>query len=274
MTLLPWMTATVNLGLPVMLAANGGLICEKAGTAALFLEGTMLTSAFVAVRTGGGLTGLFLGVLSGCVVTGLHYILVNRLNVKDVIAGVGLNMLALAATSFYERLSPSPESVTTLSNTAGTLIGLISVFGLAMAMRNPRWRLFLELTGESERQARIFGINTSLVHLFAHLGAGIMAGLGGALLPLMGIGTFVENMTNGRGYLALAAIVFGRWQLVTVIAAALGFAALDALQLVAATQGIHADPDILALLPYTAGLIALLLRKSSNTGPAELSRAN
>jgi simple sugar transport system permease protein len=89
----------------------------------------------------------------------------------------------------------------------------------------------------------------------------------------MGIGTFVENMTNGRGYLALAAIVFGRWDLGMVIAASLGFAALDALQLVAAAQGIKVDADVLAMLPYVAGLVALIVRTKRYTTPAELSKA-
>jgi simple sugar transport system permease protein len=129
------------------------------------------------------------------------------------------------------------------------------------------------MTGESTLQARIFGIDTARVQFLAHVVAGALAGLGGALLPLMGIGTFVENMTNGRGYLALAAIVFGRWQLATVIAAALGFAAIDALQLVAATQGIKVDADVLAMMPYLAGLIALILRTKRSAGPAELSKA-
>jgi simple sugar transport system permease protein len=130
------------------------------------------------------------------------------------------------------------------------------------------------MTGESALQAQIFGINTSRVRLISHLLAGCLAGMGGALLPLMGIGTFVENMTNGRGYLALAAIVFGRWDLGMVIAASLGFAALDALQLVAAAQGIKVDADVLAMLPYVAGLAALIVRTKRNTAPAELSKAD
>ena len=273
MTLLPWLTATTNLGLPVMLAATGGLVCEKSGTAALFLEGTMLTAAFIAIRAGGGAQGLLCGLLAGVTVTVCHYILVHRANIKDVVAGVGLNMLALSATSFFERLSPSPESVPTISTTTGTLIAGSCIAALIACFAIPRIRLGLEMTGESTLQARIFGIDTARVQFLAHVVAGALAGLGGALLPLMGIGTFVENMTNGRGYLALAAIVFGRWQLATVIAAALGFAAIDALQLVAATQGRKVDADVLAMMPYLAGLIALILRTKRSAGPAELSKS-
>ena len=273
MTLLPWLTATTNLGLPVMLAATGGLVCEKSGTAALFLEGTMLTAAFVAIRAGGGASGLFCGLLAGVIVTGCHYFLVHRANVKDVVAGVGLNMLALSGTSFLERIHQSAESVPTISTTAGTFIVAGCIATLLACFANPKIRLRLEITGESVLQAKIFGIDPTKVHFIAHLVAGALAGLGGALLPLMGIGTFVENMTNGRGYLALAAIVFGRWELGTVIAAALGFAALDALQLVAATQGIKIDANLLAMMPYMAGLIALILRTKRSAGPAELSNA-
>jgi simple sugar transport system permease protein len=272
MTLIPWLSATTNLGLPVMLAATGGLICEKAGTTALFLEGTMLTAAFIAIRTGGGVTGLICGLAAGVAVTSCHYLLVNRANVKDVIAGVGLNMLALAATSFCERIAPSAESVPTLSTTSGVLVASVCLAILIACLANPRIRLRLDITGESALQAQIFGINTSRVKLLAHITAGALAGIGGALLPLMGIGTFVENMTNGRGYLALAAIVFGRWDLGAVIAASIGFAALDALQLFASTQGIKADADLLSMMPYIAGLIALVVRTKRTGGPAELSK--
>jgi len=271
MTLVPWLAATTNLGLPVMLAATGGLICEKSGTAALFLEGTMLTAAFIAIRTGGGVTGLICGLAAGVTVTSCHYLLVNRAKVKDVIAGVGLNMLALAATSFCERIVPSAESVTTLSTTSGVLVAAACVALLIGCLTNPKLRLRLDITGESALQARIFGINTSRVKLASHIAAGALAGVGGALLPLMGIGTFVENMTNGRGYLALAAIVFGRWELRSVIAASIAFAALDALQLVASTQGIKADADLLSMMPYLAGLIALIVRTKRTAGPAGLS---
>lgn len=272
MTLLPWLTATTNLGIPVMLAAMGGLVCEKSGTAALFLEGTMLTASFIAIRAGGGFPGLICGLGAGVLVTGAHYVLVHRANVQDVIAGVGLNMLALSATSFYERISPSAESVHTLSTQTGALISVICVAGLVTCLSTTTLRVQLEMTGESALQAKIFGVDTDRVRLISHLVAGCFAGLGGALLPLMGIGTFVENMTNGRGYLALAAIVFGRWDLRWVIAASLGFAALDALQLVAAAQGIKVDADVLAMLPYLAGLAALVVRTRQNAAPAELSK--
>lgn len=273
MTLLPWLTATTNLGLPVMLAATGGLVCEKSGTAALFLEGTMLTASFIAIRAGGGFTGLVCGLAAGVLVTGTHYLLVHRANVKDVIAGVGLNMLALSATSFYERISPSAESVQTLSTQTGALIAVSCVAALVTCHNMTKIRVQLEMTGESALQAQIFGINISRVRLISHLVSGGFAGVGGALLPLMGIGTFVENITNGRGYLALAAIVFGRWDLKLVIAASLGFAALDALQLVAAAQGMKVDADLLAMLPYVAGLAALVVRTRQNAAPAELSKS-
>lgn len=273
MTLIPWITATINLGLPVMLAATGGLISEKSGTAALFLEGTMLTASFIAIRAGGGITGLFSGLIAGMLVTGIHYLLVHRAHVKDVIAGVGLNMLALSATSLCERLSPSPESTQTLSTQLGTVVAAACLAVLVICNKTTKIRVQLEMTGESALQAQIFGININRVRLISHLVAGGMAGLGGALLPLIGIGTFVENMTNGRGYLALAAIVFGKWNLGLVIAASVGFAALDALQLTAAAEGIKIDADILAMLPYVAGISALMMRTTRNTGPTELSKA-
>lgn len=271
MTLIPWMTATTNLGLPVMLAAAGGLVCEKSGTAALFLEGTMLTAAFIAVRSGGGLPGIACGILAGTLITGFHYLLVNKANVKDVIAGVGINTLALATTSFIERMSPSAESVPTILPSLGVTIAGMSIAVLIVCNQISNIRVQLEMTGESALQARIFGLDTTRIRLIAHIVAGALTGLGGGLLPLMGIGTFVDNMTNGRGYLALAAIVFGRWNIGLVLISACGFAALDALQLVGAAQGIKTDPDLLAMLPYAAGLVALILRTKKQAGPAELS---
>ena len=77
MTLLPWLTATTNLGLPVMLAATGGLVCEKSGTAALFLEGTMLTASFIAIRAGGGITGVICGLGAGWLIIGRLHVLVH-----------------------------------------------------------------------------------------------------------------------------------------------------------------------------------------------------
>ena len=116
----------------------------------------MLTAAFIAIRTGGGVTGLICGLAAGVAVTSCHYLLVTRANVKDVIAGVGLNMLALAATSFFERIVPSAEIVPTLSLTPGVVFAAACVPTLIACLTTPKPRLRLDTTGDSAFTARIF----------------------------------------------------------------------------------------------------------------------
>lgn len=270
--ILAWLGATRNLAIPIVLSSLGGLLSEKVGVAALSLEGLMLAAAFTAVRLNGGYIGLIGGTIVAVAIACLQYYLIAWLRIRDIIVCLFVNMFVLGLTNFIERVSPSMSDVATLPTSACIIIttSLCIVTGLVFAMR--KFSLPLYLVGESAVQATILGYQVRQIRFQATIGMGLMTGVGGAMLPLMSLGLFTENMTQGRGYLALAAIVFGRWKFSTTLIAALVFSSLDALQLTLSVQGVRTETDLLEMIPYVVGIIALAVRGSKEQAPKELER--
>lgn len=270
--ILAWLGATRNLAIPIVLSSLGGLLSEKVGVAALSLEGLMLAAAFTAVRLNGGYIGLIGGSAVAIAIACVQFYLIACLRIRDIIVCLFVNMFVLALTNFIERVSPSMSDVTTISPVPCIIItlSLCILIGLVFTLR--KFSLPLGLVGESALQATILGYSVKQIRFQATIGMGLMAGVGGAMLPLMSLGLFTENMTQGRGYLALAAIVFGRWKFSTTLVAALVFSSLDALQLTLSAQGVRTETDLLEMIPYIVGIIALAVRGSKDQAPKELER--
>jgi ABC-type uncharacterized transport system permease subunit len=291
------MVAAVALSAPLLFVALGELISEIAGVINIQLEGMMLMGAFTAML-GAFIShrievGFFAAALGGVMIAGLHGVICLVFRVNQVVSGVVLNLLALGVTTFGLEIifgSNFNRSVPTLDKVAVPLFSDIPVVGQAffnqpasvyvafLAVPLIWWvlnktviGLVLRATGERPEAADALGLRVLRVRWIALLVCGALAGLGGAQLILAGLGFFTQNVTAGRGFIALAAVIFGRWTPFGTAAAVLFFATADAFQIRAQALGIHAPYQLLVALPYLVTLIALAGLLRGMRAPAALA---
>jgi simple sugar transport system permease protein len=273
--------------IPLILGALAGVIGERSGVVNVGLEGQLLLGAFVAAMvgtmTGSVWFGLLGGILAGVLLAAVLAVLAIRYLVDQVIIGVVLNVFALGLTNFlYDKLlSVNPQHYNTpghLSLIKIPLLGDIPIIGpvlfdgtiflyltyvlvalIHFGLFHTRWGLRLRAVGEHPRAADTVGINVHRTRYRAMLLAGVVAGLAGAFLVLgTGSGsTFGMNMSSGKGFIALAAVIFGRWSPTGAVAAALLFGFADQLQSLLAQAGAPIDSNLLLTAPYIATIIAV-----------------
>ena len=273
------LAASLRLWTPLALAALGGVVSERAGVVNIGLEGMMLGGAFASVAataaTGNMALGLLAGIAGGALVGFLHALFVLSLRVPPILSGVGLNLGMLGLTTFLLRTygeaglnAPRQLTGESMVALAVLLVGVVWV-----VLYQTPVGLRLRACGESARAAQAAGLSVFRIRLFAVTLSGALAGLGGVALVLTGLGTFTENVTAGRGYIALAAVIFGRWNPLLAACAALLFGLGDALQLTLQTAGLSQKipPDFLALLPYVVTLLSLAVTSSRSVVPQALN---
>lgn len=281
--------SAVALAAPLLFAALGELISETAGVINIQLEGMMLCGAFAGVLgtywTGSVAAGFACAAIGGLLLALLHGVLCFVFRANQVVSGVVLNILALGVTSYLLSTVLSTrvtKSIASLDALALPGLSSIPVIGpsffnqnvmvyLAILLVPTIWwvlrytavGLALQAAGERPQAAESLGVNVSRVRWGALTVAGLLAGVGGGQLALAGIGFFTQNMTAGRGFIALAAVIFGRWKPLPVAGAVLLFAVADAFQARAGSLGIHVPYQFLVMLPYLVTLLALagLLRR-------------
>lgn len=276
--ILPLLAAAIRLGTPLTLAAMGGVVSERSGVINIGLESMMLAGAFAGVAAAhafhdSALIGAALGVLAGAMVGLLHAFITQALRVSHVLSGVGLNLALLGITTYAYR-AMGDDALATTGQITGEAMAVVTALLVAavwfVLYRTPPG-LRLRACGENPRAARTAGVAVGRVRYAAVAASGALAGLGGVALALTGLGAFTENMTAGRGYIALAAVIFGRWNPLAVAAAALLFGFGDALQLTLQTRGLTAiPPDFLTLLPYILTLAALAFFSGKAATPGAL----
>jgi len=285
--------AAVRMATPLALAAIGGTICERSGVVNIALEGMMLTGAFFGVVatyfTGSAWIGVLAAMLSGALVALIHAVASVTLRTDQVVSGTAINILATGLTGFLmeviyghpgttdpvARLGPVFNFSNPLTGTLGVVWRWIdSIFlsytpivymAIAIAiigqwwMYNTTWGLRLRALGEHPRAADTVGVSVVRGRYFAVLFSGALGGLAGANLTLEQVGSFTENMTNGRGFIALAANIFGRWTPGGSYLASLLFGFADALQikLQPMRDVIHIPPQFFLMLPYVLTVIVL-----------------
>jgi len=268
---------------PIGLAAMGGVLSERSGVLNIGLEGMMLVGALAGAMGSyflggpwvGTLTAMTAGMLLGI---GLAYLTVT-LGANQIVTGVGLNLFALGFTTFVERVALRPAGIETVPGFAQLAVpGLRSIpligpllanltplvlvtiaIGPVLAIfvyRTP-WGLALRATGEVPRAADTAGLNVFLVRYMAVAAGGALAGMGGAFLSLGQLNLFSENMTAGRGFIALAAVILGKWDPLGALAAALLFGAAEAFQLFVQSYGLGVPYQIPTMLPYVIALAVL-----------------
>lgn len=269
--------AALALSVPLVLAALGGIFSERSGVINIGLEGMMLTGAFVGMWVGqvhGLGAGIAAAMGSGLLLGLLHYALTQRFGMNHIISGVAINLLAVNGTSYFLRVVFNAEGRSAnlekaIPVGAFILLSAALVAGVHWTLTRTVFGLRLRSAGESAESARMAGVAPLRYRLYGVLLSGALAALAGAYLSMAQTTRFSDNMVNGRGYIALAAVVCGRWRPVGAALAALAFGFFDALQI--QLQGrIQVPIEFLQMMPYVFTILAALLLRP--VPPADLGR--
>ncbi len=251
---------------PLVFAALAGVVCERAGILNIALEGALTSGAFAAVAvsywTGSPLLGLAAGVLAGAALGAILGLAATRFDVDQIVAGTGLNLVAAGGTAFaivvvfgQPGASPEVRALGRPGEIALVLAALACAAILHVALDATAWGLRLRASGENPYAVRSAGIDPRTVRLVATAIGGALAGLGGAFLSLGELDIYSDGMTAGRGFIALAAVIFGRWTPLGATGAAIVFGSLEALQFTLQRAGVPSE--LMQALPYLAALVAL-----------------
>jgi simple sugar transport system permease protein len=266
-----------RLALPLVLATASEVVSERAGVVNLALEGIVLAGALAAwmVAAGGGAAALAPALLAAMVVGALIALLLAALSVgaraHPLVAGTALHFACLGATALLFARDPSRGSVTTFDQLAlpwrlAPWIGAaILPFGLSFLLARTRFGLRLRAAGDHPAALRAVGGSPARMRTAALLLAGALGGLAGATLTTVLSGSFVDGMSGGRGFLALALVLFARWRPLGALLAGLFVAALMTVELrlgaTAARDGHGFAVFALRALPWVATIAALALRR-------------
>jgi simple sugar transport system permease protein len=273
--------STVVLSGPLILAALGGLFSERSGVINIALEGKMLgaacTAVFIGAQTGSPLLSL-IGALGAAVIIGLiHAVLTQVYNVDHIISGMGLNASILGATTLFAKTLPqlqTDEAAAIFPSSFFWTMAFVLAGAAALYIARTRGGLHLLAVGNDPDKSRQMGLNPVKIRFKSLAVAGLLCGLSGALIASTS-GNFVPNMTDGRGYIALAALILGGWRAIPALLACLLFGFFHALELMLQGQpilGVDLPPELWQSLPYAAALIALALFAGHNKAPAGLGR--
>jgi ABC-type uncharacterized transport system permease subunit len=292
------LAGSLALSVPIIFGALGGVISERVGVVDVAIEGQMLAGAFVSAMVASITRSLFAGLLAAMVAGVLVSFVLAAFSIKylvdQVIVGVVLNVFVLGLTSFFYSTvmtsnasllnSPpqfNPISIPLLSSIPvigpvlfqQTIIVYIMYFAVALVFIGlfyTRWGLRLRAVGEHPQAADTVGINVTGTRFWNVSLAGAVAGLGGAYFTLGSVGAFSKDITSGEGFIALAAVIFGRWNPIRATLAALLFGFATNLQYVLGQlQSPSPVPsDFLLMLPYLVTIIAVAGLVGQSRGPA------
>ena len=279
---------TLRISVPYLFAAAGGVIAERSGVVSLTLEGFMLVGGFTAVvgsfYSGSPWVGILFGIVGGLVFGLIHAVLSLRFRANQIVVGIALNLLAVGATRLFLKLLFDSSSNSARvrgfgSEGAGALamfqnpllwLGLAVIPAVAFWIAKTPFGLRLRAVGEHPMAAESLGIRVTYVRAVAVGLSGVLAGLGGAYLAL-DQHQFTDEMTGGRGFIALAAIITGSWRPLRAGLACVLFAAAETLQIQLQTLQILPS-QLLSTIPYVVTLVVLVGWVGRSTPPAALGR--
>jgi simple sugar transport system permease protein len=286
--------ATLRVATPILFAALGELYCERAGILNLGIEGTMFIGALagflVSYVSQSVWLGLLAAIIAGVLFGALMALLTVRLGLNQHVSGLGTTLLASGLALFIYRLMFGAPSVQPKSPAFplieppvifGPLAPLFKQYGLtyvALALvlltwwvlRRTAFGLKLRAVGENPEAADTAGVNVFRVRYAALLIGGALMAVGGAFLSIAQLGTFTFGMIAGRGWVAIALVIFGNWQAFRVFGAALLFGALSVLQLRLQAEGVDIPYQALLALPYLVTILALAVAGRNASYPAAL----
>ncbi|HEY5516849.1 MAG TPA: ABC transporter permease [Coriobacteriia bacterium] len=301
--------SAIRMATPLALAAIGGTICERSGVVNIALEGIMLVGAFfgvvVTLATGNVWVGVLAAILAGILLSAIHAFASVTLRMDQVVSGTALNILALGLTGFVMEViyghpgatngiahkigpvfnfpAPGGGVLATiwlwidqvfLSYTPIVYIAIIVAIVAQWAMYKTRWGLRLRALGEHPRAADTVGVRVQASRYVAVLISGALGGLAGANLTLEQVGVFSDNMTSGRGFIALAANIFGRWTPMGSYLASLlfGFAEAIEIRMQSFQDVIKIPVQFFLMLPYVLVVIVLAGFMGRAVGPAAVGK--
>ncbi len=290
--------AGIRIAAPLLLAALGELVSEKAGVLNIGLDGFMLVGSLGgflgAYFSHSAWIGMLVGLLAGILISLLHAYLSITLCTDQVVNGIAVNIVGLGLTSLVFRvvfgITTLPPKIQPLGIIKMPGLAEIPILGPILFQQSPivyltvvtviifwvvltrtDFGLSLRATGEVPEAADTAGIDVAHMRYLAVMVAGAMAGLGGAFLSVGQLGTFTENMTAGRGFIALAVVIFGRWSPSGVMLASLFFGLAYALQLSLQALGFNIPFQFLLMLPYVLTMLALAGARGRRGAPAALA---
>ncbi len=283
----------VRLTVPLAFAACGEYLAERAGTMNISVEAMMLGAAFTSIATAGATgsatVGLAVGVVTGLVLGFVHGNLSHRAQINTFVVGLVLNALVLGLTSYLittEQFASHQVGVLSIpllqdipligkplfSERWPAFLLLLLVPLTWWLVERSRWGLDLGAVGENPQAADVTGIKVNVRRRQALLWCGALAGLGGAYLAVGEVGSFNQNMTAGRGYIVIAAVIFGAWRLGRTLLGCLVFGLSDAMRLALPALGVTLNAQLLVAAPYLLALLAMLLFTTQHREPAALGR--
>lgn len=294
-----FLEAAVRLGVPLALAALGETMTERSGVINIGIEGSIIAGALAAALAAlvwGAAPGVAVGGVAGAAVSLAFAAFAIGLGANQIIAGTAVTLggLGFTAVVYEARFGATGTQLTipTLDALELPLLARLPVVGSAFFAQRPTaylayllapvlwwflfrtaWGLSLRAVGEAPEAAAAAGVRVRTVRLLATLGGGLLAGIAGAHLVLADTGTFAERMSAGRGFIAIAVVVLGRWNPLWVLAAALFFGAAWALQFTLQTFGSELPYQLFLALPYVLTLAALAGWVGRARAPAALGQS-
>ncbi len=290
------MTGAVRAGTSVLFASLGEVVAQRAGVINLGTEGSMLGGAFAAFavtyQTGSPFMGILAGALAGMLFALLHALLVIERKANQLAVGLTVIFLAQGITAFLGQNyvdkqinGLNPIAIPLLSDIpwVGPILFHHDVLTYLVFLMVPLvwWFMFrtkpgvlLRATGERDEVVFSLGKSPRLIRYFAVSFGGLMAGLGGAQLSIAFTHTWVENMTQGRGIIAVALVIFAAWLPMRAMLGAYLFGGAQALQLSLQGRGLEVSPFLLFMLPYLLTLVVLFIveRRKVSSMPESLRK--
>lgn len=293
-----FLSATIRMAIPLLLAALGGILAERSGVLNIGIEGMMLVGAFFgsagAIWSGNLWIGVLMGVLAGALLGLVLGVFAISLYANQITTGIILNLFAFGITSFLLKVffglgganktnTPPFEviSIPYLSDlpVIGPIffrhillvyLAVILVVVLTYLIFRTSFGLSIRASGEFAKAADMMGIPVHVIRYACIISSGALSGLAGTFLSLGHIHVFVDNMTQGRGYIALAVVILGRWHPVGALIGAVIFGGAEALQIRVYTLDVYIPEQFPAMLPYVLTIVALVAYMKKTRPPAQV----
>jgi ABC-type uncharacterized transport system permease subunit len=286
--------AGVRLSTPLICAAIGGIFSERSGVVNIGLEGMMLTGAFAGIVgaffSGDPWIGVLVAMLAGGLMGLLHAFLSVTVRANQIVSGIAINILAAGVTTYSLRviwgLSDKPQ-VQGFSQWHLPVLGSIPFLGEVLFQHIPlvyvaflivpiahfvlfrtSWGLSVRAVGEHPRAADTLGIGVLRTRYLCVAISGMLAGLGGAFLSIGQLQTFLEDMSAGKGFIALAALIFGKWMPGRTLVACLLFGCAQAASVRIPALNYSVSPQLLSMFPYLLTFLAFVGLVGKTTPPA------
>jgi general nucleoside transport system permease protein len=298
--MIDFLAAAIRIATPLLLAALGGILSERAGVFAVGLEGMMLMGAFFAVigawASGSFLVGVGLALAGGAVMGVVIAIVTVRYRADNMVTGLTANIVAAGLTSYLLRVlsgvgrpvaihltpwPPWPIPGLAEAPVIGpllftlpplTYLAIVGCIALEIFLFRTQAGLTLRATGENPEAVFASGVDPMQVRIIAVVACGAVAGLGGAVLSLQQVGTFTDGMTGGRGYLALASLMVARWNPLAAALACFAFGAAEAFELRLQGFGVPVSSYVVQMTPYLIALAVLAGLGRTSRMPASIGQ--